>query len=144
MRSILLCSSFGLLVLTGCDVTTSPNVAELHQENRTTSASKSEEGATAVDNTAINQRDRDSDARTPFDQSEDPADVQITANIRQRVVDLPGMSLNGQNVKIITADGRVTLRGPVNSVDERAAIEKIANDVAGADKVENQLEVTAK
>ena len=98
----------------------------------------------ATDNTAINQRDRDSSAKTPMDQSEDPADREMTAKIRRRVVDLPDASVNARNVKIITAGGKVTLRGPVSSEEERDAIAKIAKDVAGDDAVDNQLEVATK
>lgn len=96
------------------------------------------------DNTAINQRDRSGTTLTPLDQSEDASDIQTTAAIRQRVVDLPGMSVDGQNAKIITVAGQVTLRGPVDSEEERAAIEKIAKAVAGVNRVDNQLDVIAK
>jgi osmotically-inducible protein OsmY len=51
------------------------------------------------------------------------------------------MSVNAQNVKIMTQDGKVTLRGPVKSDDEKKKIEDIALAVAGVGKVDNQLEV---
>jgi hyperosmotically inducible periplasmic protein len=54
------------------------------------------------------------------------------------------MSVNAQNVKIITQDGKVTLRGPVETLEEKAAIEKIAQDVAGDNRVENLLEVSQR
>jgi len=92
------------------------------------------------DNTDVNTRDRDSVAKTPIDQNENKADVDITANIRKRVVDTK-MSVNAQNVKIITQDGKVTLRGPVASADEKRQVEEIAKSVAGADKVDSQLEI---
>lgn len=92
------------------------------------------------DNTAVNQRDREATTKTPIDQNENQADIDVTANIRKRVVDTK-MSVNAQNVKIITQDGTVTLRGPVNSEDEKKQVEDIAHDVAGADKVVSQLEV---
>ena len=96
----------------------------------------------AVDpaNTGVNVRDRDNSAKTPFDQNENRKDIDITANIRKRVVDSE-MSVNAQNVKIITQDGKVTLRGPVKSADEKKQIEKLAQEVAGAANVDNQLEV---
>ncbi|MBC7854639.1 MAG: BON domain-containing protein, partial [Pirellulaceae bacterium] len=68
----------------------------------------------------------------------------ITADIRKQILAHEDMSINARNVKIITADGKVTLRGPVNSPSERDIIEKIARDVAGKDNVDNQLEVAAK
>ena len=52
------------------------------------------------------------------------------------------MSINGKNVKIITRNGRVTLRGPVNSSDEKRQIGDIADRIAQSDNVDNQLEVT--
>jgi osmotically-inducible protein OsmY len=92
------------------------------------------------DNTEVNERDDNSSTKTPIDQNENQADVDITAAIRSRVVDTK-MSVDAQNVKIITQDGRVTLRGPVDSAEEKTKIEEIAHDVAGADRVDSQLEV---
>jgi hypothetical protein len=96
---------------------------------------------TAPDNTAINERDAEGYSKTPIDQDETQADVTITADIRKRVVAHEGMSINGQNAKIVTSKGKVTLRGPVDSQAERDAIEKIARDVAGEGNVENLLEI---
>jgi osmotically-inducible protein OsmY len=93
-----------------------------------------------ADNTRVNTRDRDPAAKTPIDQNENKADVDVTASIRKRVVETK-MSVNAQNVKIITQDGKVTLRGPVASAEEKKQIEDIATSVAGADKVDSQLEV---
>ncbi len=92
------------------------------------------------DNTAVNVRDRDASAKTPIDQNENKRDVGITADIRKQVVDTK-MSVNAQNVKIITQDGKVTLRGPVKSVEEKKKIEEIATGVAGAGNVDSQLEI---
>jgi len=98
--------------------------------------------ATEPDNTAVNDRDRDSTAKTPIDQNENSTDVKITADIRKRVVDSE-MSTDAKNSKIITQDGKVTLRGPVDSEDEKENIQKIAVEVAGEGNVENLLEVKA-
>jgi len=95
------------------------------------------------ENTGVNVRDRSSAAKTPLDQNETKADVKVTAAIRKRVVDA-NLSLDAHNVKIITQDGKVTLRGPVKSDEEKQQIEKIAASVAGADKVDSQLEVAAE
>lgn len=94
-----------------------------------------------ADNTAKNVRDRQDSAKTPIDQNENQTDISMTANIRSRVMDAK-LSVNAQNVKIITQDGRVTLRGPVNSAAEKNRIEEIAKSVAG-DKVDSQLELNA-
>jgi osmotically-inducible protein OsmY len=95
----------------------------------------------APDNTAINQRDADGATKTPIDQDETSPDVKTTAEIRKRVVAQEGLSLNAQNAKIITADGKVTLRGPVESAAERDTLDRIAREVAGDANVDNQLEV---
>lgn len=92
------------------------------------------------DNTAINKRDRDGATKTPLDQNENKADIGITADIRKRVVDTK-MSVNAHNVKISTQDGKVTLRGPVKTDEEKTQIEEIARSVAGEKNVDSQLEV---
>lgn len=96
-----------------------------------------------ADNTVINERDRDPAAKTPFDQGENEPDRTTTANIRQRIVNADNMSINARNVKIITAGGKVTLRGPVNSAAERESIVRFAREVAGESNVEDQLEVAS-
>ena len=102
------------------------------------------EPAPRADNTAVNQRDRDPAAKTPIDQNENKPDLKVTADIRQRIVNAKDMSINARNVKIITANGRVTLRGPVNSAAEHDEIVKIARDVAGEANVDDELEVAAE
>lgn len=92
------------------------------------------------DNTGVNTRDRDPANKSPIAQNENQADIDITARIRKQVVTTE-MSVNAQNVKIITQDGKVTLRGPVKSAEEKQQIEDIARSVAGADHVDSQLEV---
>ena len=88
----------------------------------------------------MNVRDSDGDVKTPIDQNENKVDVKITADIRKRVVDTK-MSTNAQNIKIITQDGHVTLRGPVKSEEEKTRIGQIAEEVAGNGKVDNQIEI---
>lgn len=97
----------------------------------------------AADNTAKNERDSSGETKTSGDQSESPEDIKITAAIRRAVVADASLSMTAKNVKIITADGMVTLRGPVNSAEEKAAIAKLAKSAAGAAKIDNQLEVKA-
>lgn len=101
-------------------------------------------GEFAVDrtNTGVNVRDRNDATKTPLDQNENKADIKVTADIRSRVVDTD-MSVNAQNVKIITQNGKVTLRGPVQNADEKSQIENIAMDVAGKDNVDSQLEIAS-
>lgn len=97
----------------------------------------------APDNTGVNVRDRNDAEKTPVSQSQSDADIKLTANIRQKVTDTK-LSVNAQNIKIITQNGQVTLRGPVNSVEEKQQLETIANGIAGADNVDSQLEVAAR
>jgi osmotically-inducible protein OsmY len=79
---------------------------------------------------------------TPLDQNENKKDIGITADIRKQVVDAK-LSVNARNVKIVTQDGKVTLRGPVATAEEKSTIEAIARKVAGDDKVDNQLDVAS-
>ena len=97
--------------------------------------------AAEPDNTARNIRDRHNATLTPLDQGNSPADLNTTAQIRQEIIADEGMSTNAKNVKIITIDGHVTLRGPVNSDEEKRLIGEIADRIAQAGKVDNQLEV---
>jgi hyperosmotically inducible periplasmic protein len=139
MKSNLLIVTIGLISLVGCYNSNRP------VSSSTTPAPSTASGRTSEpDNTSVNERDRNSDAKTPIDQNENQKDVGITADIRKQILAHDDMSVNARNAKIITADGKVTLRGPVDSTSERDVIEKIARDVAGKDNVDNQLEVAAK
>ena len=98
---------------------------------------------TTPDNTGKNVRDRDDKTLTPGDQSSDKADVELTRRIREAVVGDNSLSTNAHNVKIITINGMVTLRGPVASAEEKAKIAATAQKLAGKKQVENHLEVAA-
>jgi hyperosmotically inducible periplasmic protein len=95
---------------------------------------------TPPDNTKVNKRDTNSAALTPMDQGNGETDLRITQQIRQAVMADGSLSFTAKNVKIITMNGSVTLRGPVNTAAERSAIEAAARKVAGA-QVDNQIEV---
>ncbi len=97
--------------------------------------------AVAADNSGRNERDRNNATKTAGDQSESEADRTITQKIRQAVVEDESVSTNGKNVKIITVDGVVTLRGPVQSETEKKNIGAKAQQIAGVKNVENQLEI---
>jgi hyperosmotically inducible protein len=99
--------------------------------------------AVEPDNSGRNVRDRDDQNKTTGDQSENEADRTITQNIRRAVTADDFLSTNAKNVKIITNDGTVTLRGPVKSEKEKAEIEAKAKQVAGVKRVDNQLEVAS-
>ncbi len=94
-----------------------------------------------ADNTRVNERDRDASRKTPLDQGNNMPDLEITQKIRQAVMADGGLSFTAKNVKIITAGGKVTLRGPVNSAEERSKIEAAARRVAGDANVVNEIEI---
>jgi osmotically-inducible protein OsmY len=123
MRKFLIaCSLAGI-------VSISPAIAEQHMD---------------ADNTGKNVRDRGDDTLTPTDQGGSAADRDVTAKIRKAIVDDDNLSTNAQNVKIITRDGAVTLRGPVKSAAEKDAVAAKAQQVAGVKRVDNQLEIERK
>ena len=99
--------------------------------------------AVEPDNSGRNIRDRNEGTKTAEDQSENEADRTITQNIRQAITADDSLSTNAKNVKIITNDGTVTLRGPVKSEKEKADIEAKAKQVAGVKRVDNQLEIAS-
>jgi hypothetical protein len=94
-----------------------------------------------ADNTARNARDRTGFGLTPVDQSETERDLQITSRVRQQLMSDDKLTFTAKNVKIITVNGYVTLRGPVKHQSERDIIQRKAELIAGNGKVENLLEV---
>ena len=95
---------------------------------------------TAVDNSAINRRDRMSQTLTPPNQSDAPEDIELVAALRRSVLDTPGLSVDGQNIKIIAHMRLVTLRGPVRDYEERMSIERAVRRVVGDGAIDNQLQ----
>ncbi len=98
--------------------------------------------AVEPDNSGRNVRDRNEQVKTATDQSETEADRTISQSIREAITADDSLSTNGKNVKIITIDGTVTLRGPVKSEKEKSAIAAKAQQTAGVKNVDNQLEIT--
>jgi len=99
---------------------------------------------TRPDNTKVNQRDRTESAVTADKQGNSKADVDRTAAIRKAITDQKSLSTTAHNAKVVTLDGRVTLRGPVRDQSEKDMIGKLAADVAGVQNVQNELEVAPK
>lgn len=93
------------------------------------------------DNTGKNVRDRGTNALTSGDQGASESDREITRGIRKAIVGKEEFSTTAKNIKIITTDGKVTLRGPVNSEEERKSIAATAQSIPGVSSVDNQLEV---
>jgi hyperosmotically inducible periplasmic protein len=129
MKSITLLL-LSMVLIVGC----SKNRSEDKQVSQT---------AVEADNSGRNVRDRNDQTKTPEDQSENEADRTITQNIRQVITADDSLSTNAKNVKIITNDGTVTLRGPVKSEKEKAEIEAKAKQIAGVKRVDNQLEIAS-
>ena len=96
---------------------------------------------TAPDNTKKNKRDRSNETQTSGDQSNKSEDIKITAAVRRAVVGDKSLSSTAKNVKIITTNETVTLRGPVKTAEEKEKIEQLAQSAAGNAKIDNQLEV---
>lgn len=82
-------------------------------------------------------------AVTAQDQSESPEDRSITQRVRQLVMKDDSLSTAAKNVKIITTEGVVTLRGPVKSAEEKTTLASFAKNVEGVKRVDNELEVDA-
>ena len=106
-----------------------------------TIAMAQDSAAPAPDNSAVNVRDRAPDAMTADQQSNAKSDVELTREIRQAVVKDDSLSMLAHNVKIVAANGSVILRGPVKTEQEKVAIANKAEQIAGPNKVDNQLEV---
>ncbi len=139
--------------LLGC-LDTEPSTSRVHPSAETpegatgtdateTDSTRAVPGSQEPDNTGVNVRDRDSDAKTPVDQFENAGDIDITAKIRSRIV-ATEMAMAAHNIKIITQYGRVTLRGPVRTEQEKQMIEEMAKKVAGSENVDSRLEVAGK
>jgi osmotically-inducible protein OsmY len=87
-------------------------------------------------------QDRDSGHVTADQQKSNKADRELTQKIRKSVVSDKSLSMSAHNVKIISQDGMVTLRGTVKSDDEKKSIEDKATEIAGQGKVTSELTVT--
>ena len=92
----------------------------------------------------MNQRDRNANEPTADQQKSNQSDLDLTKQIRQAIVNDKSISTYGHNVKVITQNGMVTLKGPVRSEEEKKAIAAKAAEVAGADKVTDEMDVKQK
>jgi osmotically-inducible protein OsmY len=139
-----------LFAVVGCDKMQQDSSSPMSNTNATTytrsdtnsmAASNTNMSGREADNTGINQRDRDTNNLTPGDQGNTRADIDLTQKIRKALVMDTTYSMTAKNIKIITVNGRVTLRGPVNSDSEKSGIEGLAKNIAGDANVDDQLEV---
>ena len=97
-----------------------------------------------ADNTKMNQRDRDASQPTADQQKDNRSDRDITQQVRRAIEKDKSLSTYAHNVKIITQNGQVTLKGPVRSEEEKRAVEAKAAEVAGDSKVTSELDVKSK
>lgn len=95
----------------------------------------------AADNTDRNERDRSGATLTPMDQSNSETDVELVAAIRRAIMEQDQISTAGKNVKVIANNGEVSLRGPVESENEKSRIAETVRSVPGVVTLDNQLEV---
>jgi osmotically-inducible protein OsmY len=109
--------------------------------NQTESDRRQAETTADPTNTAVNERDRSDAYPTPDDQMANEPDMKLTQAIRQAIMDDESISMAAKNVKVITVNGHVTLRGPVKTAAEKAAIAAKAEQFAGATHVDNLIEV---
>ena len=94
------------------------------------------------DNTKVNKQDRDANQPTADQQKNNASDLDLTKNIRRSIVADKSLSTDAHNVKVISQDGTVTLKGPVKTEAEKSAIVSKAVSLAGgADKVVDQISV---
>jgi hyperosmotically inducible protein len=93
------------------------------------------------DNTKTNERDRSGETKTSGDQSNSSADLKVTQAIRQALMKDSELSTTAKNIKVITANGQVTLRGPVKTAQEKAKVDQIARSAAGGAQINDQLDV---
>jgi osmotically-inducible protein OsmY len=94
------------------------------------------------DNTKVNKRDRDRSEPTADQQKGNVSDRDMTKKIRQSIVADKSLSTYAHNVKVISQNGVVTLKGPVRSEDEKKAIESKAMEVVGSGgRINNEMSV---
>lgn len=94
------------------------------------------------DNTAVNARDRNTGQVTADQQKSNTSDRDMTAQIRKSIMADKSLSTYAHNIKIISQNGMVTLKGPVRSEDEKQNVMAKAVAVAGSrDKVTDQISI---
>jgi hyperosmotically inducible periplasmic protein len=97
-----------------------------------------------ADNTKQNSSEQNKNTENAEKQSNSKDDLALTQKVRQAVMKDGSLSMDAKNVKIIAQDGKITLKGPVDSQQEKDTIGTEAGEIAGKDKVDNQLEVKAE
>src|SRR5262245_37074763 len=102
---------------------------------------KGDDKPAAPDNTKVNKRDRSAEAPTADSAKNNKSDRELMQQIRKAIVDDKSLSTYAHNVKVIARNGKITLKGPVRSSEEKSAIVSKATEVAGAGNVTDDLTV---
>lgn len=110
-------------------------------QTKTTAGDTKTTTAPAPDNSAANAKANSETGITAQEAGNSEGDVKLTAKIRQALVKDKKLSTYAHNVKIITENGQVVLKGPVKSDAEKQEVESKAGRIAGADRVRSELEV---
>jgi hyperosmotically inducible periplasmic protein len=97
-----------------------------------------------ADNTRVNQRDQNANEPTADQQKDNRSDRDITQQIRKAIMNDKSLSTYAHNVKIVTQNGQVTLKGPVRSDEEKRTVEAKAAEVAGDNNVVSKLDIKPK
>ncbi len=92
-----------------------------------------------ADNT---RRNKDHDVQpSAQNQSNDRADIKLSANLRRKIMRKKGLSVDAQNIKIISENGSLVLRGPVKTEQEKQIIDDLAKRCCDKVPYKNELEV---
>jgi hyperosmotically inducible periplasmic protein len=129
-------AGFGGLFLVGSGALSAPGASTLGVQDP--------QEAPAPDNTKKNLPTNHRDANRADQQSNATSDVELTRKIRRTLTQDSSLSTYAHNIKIISRDGVVELKGPVRSQSEKEAVEAKATEIAGASKVKNELSVKAE
>jgi hyperosmotically inducible periplasmic protein len=141
--------SLAVGLLSGCQRNSDTGASGSAPERQQESTSQGSGSAKTPDqydanNTGRNERDRSGNTLTPEDQGSSDADREISRQIRRAIVANDQLSADAKNIKVITVNGKVTLRGPVESAQEQQTLAGLAKGVSGVSSVDNQLELKSK
>ena len=129
------------LALSVAATTAQPDDSGAHPVSDASTADNATSSSPDADNTARNERHRTGRTLTPVDQSSEPKDLAITRRIREALMADDTLGTDAKNVKVITINGQVTLRGPVANADEHAKVVAIAAGIALPTEVHDELEM---
>lgn len=93
------------------------------------------------DNTKVNKQDRQEGAPTADKAKNNKTDREMMQKVRKAIMDDKSLSTYAHNVKVIGKNGKLTLKGPVRSEEEKSSIVAKATEIAGAGNVDDQITV---